>query len=136
MIVGWLVALLIQSASGDWARDLTDKDWTRIGFDTERTTLHFMKAGPDATRVWWRQELQSVDEYGAHSQIALIEYDCVGGRTRQLEGASYPLPDLQGAPSPWTQLAAWSYPMQGSVSAEFFSRVCTDEIGPSADLKN
>lgn len=106
----------------DWPAALPAMGWTRAAESNE--VVLFIKPGPRPNLRWQRHERRTVSSNGVRSMMSLVEVDCLGGRSRFIQGAYYGEPNLQGGSSADNVTTEWSYPLPGTVGADFFRAAC------------
>jgi hypothetical protein len=70
-------------------------------------TLLLTQAARQANHIWARYESKSASE-GLRSSRALIEVDCSGWRTRQVQSASFSRANFQGLVESSDSVSSWS----------------------------
>lgn len=114
-------ALALQAS---WPADRVDNGWTRRNLTTDGSTLLFTKPGPRTGMIWTRQELRNVEPtFQTLSVVTLVELDCVGRRSRNVQGTDFTGKNLSGTSTTWDG-TSWRYPLPGTMAEAILDFGC------------
>lgn len=120
-MVSVLLAFLIQAA---WPVDRLENGWTRRGLASNGESLLFTKAGPRPNMIWTRQEFRVPEaQTQAVSVVNLIEVDCQGRRSRNVQSTDYLGPNTSGRSNSWGE-QPWRYPLPGTLGDAVLKYAC------------
>jgi hypothetical protein len=133
--VALIASLFIAMTAPAWGEtwrgiDIDTTGWIPVTKDDD--SYIFMREVPQQGRnkkVWERFEVSQpklFSSFSTRSAVALVEYDCAGGRSRILQSTSYTGNNLKGDQKDG-EPNDWSYVVPGSNDDDLFKRECVSE---------
>ncbi len=116
----------IAQAQPAWTSDLQPLGWRYLSAD-ENNAYYIRPATGQSRRLWVRQEFQTQQSYAQYrwtSVVSLMEFDCVGGRSRILQQSQYPRRNMAGEPTVITTPSQWVYDIPGTTGEHFREYTC------------
>ena len=128
LVASLLMAMAAPALGEPWRGvDIDTTGWIPVTKDDDSYIL--VREAPQETgskKVWERFEVsqpKTFASFSTRSSVALVEYDCTGGRSRILEERSYSENNLKGAQRDG-ESDDWSYVVPGSNNDSVFKLEC------------